>query len=248
MSRKSQQSREKVHLIAFKEGFEGFPKGEIINDERPDFLIKNEKNVIGIELTELFHKPRKDGTILQARENHIFEILNAARELYNSINFATVNVHVNFSIHAKLRKRKAKRLSVKLVDIVKKNIPSEDIATKTILRASSCNILPPELSMVKIVRLDGIEKSNFYPTGIGGAIPKIPAEYIEEGIRSKNEKVEEYRYRCDKIWLLLVVDGFLPSSWFEVDGSALEKTYDSNFDKTYILDFQRKRSFLLKNT
>lgn len=248
MSRKYQQNREKAHLLTFKESIKKFPEGEIINYERPDFLIKNDQHITGIELTELFHEPRKDGTILQARENYIFEILNETTQLYNSLNFSTVNVHVIFSVHAKLGKRKVDRLVEQLVDIVKKNIPTENKAHTTIRRASTNNILPSELSMVKVVRLDGIEKSKFYPTGIGGAIPEIPTEFIEEGISSKNEKVEEYRNCCDKIWLLLVVDGFLPSSWFEVKGPALKETYSSNFDKTYILDFQHKNSFLLKTT
>lgn len=246
MSRKYQQYREKAHLLAFKESIKIFPEGEIINDERPDFLIKNEQHITGIELTELFHEPRKDGTVLQARENYIFQILNEATQLYNSLNLSSVNVHAIFSVHAKLGKRKVDRLVEQLVDIVKKNIPFENKAYTTIRRASSDNILPSELSMVKVVRLNGIENSTFYPTGIGGAIPEIPTKYIEDAISSKNEKVEEYRNRCDKIWLLLVVDGFLPSSWFEVKGPALEKTYSTNFDKTFIFDFQHKKSFLLK--
>ena len=143
-------------------------------------------------------------------------------------------------------KRKVDRLAEQLVDIVKENIPTENKAYTTIRRTLTNNMLPSELSMVKVVRLDSIEESKFYPTGIGGAIPEIPAEFIEEAINLKNKKVEEYRSRCDKIWLLLVVDGFLPSSWFEVKGPALEETYKSNFDKTYILDFQHENSFLLK--
>lgn len=246
MSRKYQQNREKAHLFAFKESIKNFPDGEIINRERPDFLVKNDHHITGIELTELFHEPRKDGTILQARYNYIFEILNEATRLYNSLNFSTVNAYVIFSVHANLGKGKVDRLAEQLVDIVKKNIPVENRAYNNIRRSIDVNILPSEVSMVKIVRLDNIEESKFYPNGIRGAYSEISAEYVEEGITSKNKKIEKYRSCCDRIWLLLVVDGSLPSSWFEVTGPALEKTYNSNFDKTYILDFQNKNSTLLK--
>lgn len=168
MSRKYQQNREKVHLFAFIESIKNFTEGEIINDERPDFLIKNGQHITGIELTELFHEPRKDGTILQARENYILKILNEATKLYNNLHCNTVNVHAIFSVYAKLGKSKVDRLAEQLVDVVKKNIPTENKAHKTIRRVSTDNILPSELSMVKVVRLDDIEESKFYPTGIGG--------------------------------------------------------------------------------
>lgn len=81
---------------------------------------------------------------------------------------------------------------------------------------------------------------------MAGAEPEVPTSYIRERIQDKNTKITEYRDRCDEIWLLLVVDGGRPSTFFDVAGEVLENVYDSKFDQTYLSDFQRKQVHELK--
>ena len=76
-------------------------------------------------------------------------------------------------------------------------------------------------------------------------MPDIPSDLVLARINQKNDKVGKYREQCDEIWLLIVVDGFLPSTWFDVSGEALKQTYQSSFDRTYLFDFQKKKAIRL---
>ena len=45
------------HLKNFKDAYPLFPNGKIIKNEKPDFLIKNDNKIIGIEHTVLYKVP-----------------------------------------------------------------------------------------------------------------------------------------------------------------------------------------------
>lgn len=233
-------------MLAFKDSISDFPDGDIPKDkEHPDFPISTSDKTVGIEHTEIFHKPRKNGTTLQAEENYIFQILSKSKKVYDDSNNVPVVVWISFAIGARFAKRQIDSIAKALVRIVEKNIPKQNETTEIKRTWRANDPLPKEVSSVTIIRFGNREKSEWAPIGLGGAVPEIPHEFVQESINRKNMKVGEYRYRCDEIWLLIVVYGFLPSTWFDVSGSALEQHYISDFDRTYLFDFQYKRAFLL---
>lgn len=248
MQRKEQKYRELAHLLAFKESIPDFPHGKIPkNKEHPDFPISSSTKTIGIEHTEVFHKPKKNGCTLQAEENYIFQILNRSKRLYDCSNNVPVVVWVNISIGTQFSKRQIDSIAKALVQVVKNNIPEdekESIELKRNWRAE--DQLPKKISSITIIRFGNRENSAWLPIGLGGAVPEITYDLVQESINRKNHKVDNYRIKCDEIWLLIVVYGFLPSTWFDVTGNALEEKYISDFDRTYLFDFQNKKAIHLK--
>jgi hypothetical protein len=248
MSRKEQKHRELAHLLAFKESIPDFPDGEITEDkEHPDFQISTSGKTVGIEHTEIFHVSRKNGTTLQAEENYIVQILSKSKKLYDSSNGVPVVVWVNFSIGAHFTKRRIEPIAKVLVSIVESNIPEANGTVEIRSTWKSEDPLPKEISSVTIILYEDRKQSGWAPIGLGGAVPEIPHEFVQKRITRKNEKVDEYRLRCDEIWLLIVVYGFFPSTWFDVSGSALEEFYVSDFDRTYLFDFQNTKAFRLSS-
>jgi len=81
-----------------------------------------------------------------------------------------------------------------------------------------------------------------------GFVTELPVSRVKERIEAKNAKLSDYRSQCDAVWLLIVVDGRQPSTFFDVSGQALRETYDSSFDRTYLFDFRNSIAHQLEST
>jgi hypothetical protein len=83
---------------------------------------------------------------------------------------------------------------------------------------------------------------------MSGFEPELPTSLVEKRIEDKNTKLPDYRSRCSVVWLMIVVDGGRPSTFFDVSGQALDKTYESGFDRIYLFDFQNSKAYRLMTT
>ncbi len=242
----NQKKREKAHFYDFKVSLDDFPEGKIDHRDTPDFRVCTDSGILGIEHTELFHEPRKDGTVLQARETHIWRTVEQARKIYQSRSNVPVNVRLRFS-NLEIGKNDVSRLSDRLVTIVERNVPIEDW-NKTIKQTwGKDSLLPREFATLAIHRFDGIEEMIWMPA-LGGFQPEIPIEMVQERIRAKEKKLDAYLECCDALWLLIVAEGFMPSSWFDFVGDAIEHTYSSGFNRTFVFDFQNQQAIRLKTS
>jgi hypothetical protein len=69
----------------------------------------------------------------------------------------------------------------------------------------------------------------------GYAVPGVSIDLIEERLRDKESRLDEYRRRCDEVWLLIVTDTGTRASHFDVPGSVVSATYSTGFERLYLL-------------
>lgn len=62
------------------------------------------------------------------------------------------------------------------------------------------------------------------------------ADEIRSVIASKESRLTGYRARAPRCWLLVVANGFDPSTATSIDDDALTATYESSFDRVVLLD------------
>ena len=245
MTISDQKEKEYAHLLEFKESIPDFPMGQIsLHVEHPDFLIQSATKTIGIEHTEVYHKPRKDGSSLQATETYVHQILRRAKEIHENIGGKPALVSLNLSSRARLNKAKVEPLATTLADIVQARMPPNQESTEIKQTWNDKSVLPREFSFVNIFRNDSLKDPVWGPV-MASAIPDITSDFVQARIDQKNDRISKYRAQCDEVWLLIVVYGFLPSTWFNVSGEALKQTYQSSFDRTYLFDFQQRRAIQL---
>lgn len=247
MSISDQEERELAHLLAFKEAHPSFPEGEIPREGRnskPDFRVVSPEHVVGVEHTEIYHEQSGRGIPQQARETYTERITQRAQEIYQSGNNPPVWVWPHFTTNAQLGTDNVEELAEDLAEIVEHNLPEKNSSVELKQSWSPDDPLPRQFSVIQILRYGDVQQPWFPP--MAGAEPEVPTSYIQERIQDKNTKITEYRDRCDHIWLLLVVDGSRPSTFFDIAGEALDNVYESRFDQTYLFDFQRKQVHELK--
>ena len=245
MTLSDKKKKEYAHLLAFKESISDFPEGSINPDvEQPDFLIQSADGIVGIEHTEVYHEPRKDGSSLQATETYVLQILSCAEQLHQNQGGKPALVWLNLTSGARLNKAKVEPLATALADIARRHTPGNLEPVQIRQTWDDQSVLPEEFSSVSIFCADSIQTPVWGPV-LAGHMPDIPSDFVQERIDSKNDKVSKYREHCDEVWLLIVVHGDLPSKWLEVSGEALKQTYQSSFNRTYLFDFQRRNAILL---
>jgi len=69
-----------------------------------------------------------------------------------------------------------------------------------------------------------------------GRYAEWDAARIQDVIGTKDVKLGRYRLRCTSAWLVIVVDGFAPSSFVDLERQAAGHTYATSFDRVYIFE------------
>lgn len=247
MSLSDQEKREWAHFQAFCESVTDFPEGRVPlepKERSPDFRVIGPNCVVGIEHTEVYHKGGGEGIPPQARETYVTRITRRARQIYESEGNPPVSVWPSFSTNARVGKHSVDRLARKLAEVVEANLPEKNDSVQVEQTWRPSDPLPCQFHAVHIMRYVGVDRNFWFPP-MTGAIPEVPIEYIRERVQSKENKLSEYRNRSDQTWLLMVVAGNRPSTFFDVAGSALEAVYETGFDRVYLFDFQNQAAHRL---
>jgi hypothetical protein len=78
--------------------------------------------------------------------------------------------------------------------------------------------------------------------------PEFNLEQLMELIHAKEEKIRLYRkQKPDRIWLVIVVNGFRHSPAFNIFNKLQSWHLDTSFDTVLLLDTDRERMYTLKH-
>lgn len=242
MNNLNNKSIEKLHFSYFKETCKDLPTG-IVNDygENPDFLIKHDSGMLGIEHTQLF-KRTKHPNIPQALESFRKQIVDTAKKCCEKdVPPLFVNVWFYFNQTVpKNRKQEIKRISENLVNFVKK------WHQKNPFKYYDSFSYPPELpNIAQIIIVHAGNGKNGLPyhhwtVEAPAVVQNLTTDKIQNCINEKNKRYGEYLKRCDECWLLIVFDLFKDSQSFEVS-SIIDKRFESKFDRIFFWDASHRR-------
>ncbi len=70
----------------------------------------------------------------------------------------------------------------------------------------------------------------------GCIVPSITSEYIQSRIRKKEAKLPSYRSQCYEVWLLLVTENCVPSSYFDISEDVANHTFNSRFERVFYFE------------
>jgi hypothetical protein len=227
------------HLNMFKQKFAGFPTGEIVPGESPDFTVDTRRGCIGIEIVGLFRdKIDVGGLVLRARERLQDKLLWQAAQLYESkhrdLPFVTVNVY--WSAHVPVTKQRAPEIAAVFADLVAANLPETGGHIFLGYPHPAWKLLPAEVDHLFVHRPAGLPE-NVWGSSRGSAVPKLTPDDLSEVISKKESKLPVYRQGCSEVWCLIVSDGLAPSNHFEPTPEIESARYDTNFDRVFFLHY-----------
>lgn len=224
----TQNEREQYsHILRFKESLSDFPEGTLCFADNPDVLVKTPAGIWGIEHTRLYRGSMKEQESLEQK------IIDRAKKMYVSSGAPSLYVTVSFDSNFRLTVKDIDLIAANLNDIVCRYIPNvgenfELEGWKFIPRRFS-----PAITTIFINRpYPSCELS--WDVERGGVVPDLASDQIRETIQGKEPKLGDYLSRCSKVWLLIVADGFAPSSDFSSSDEVKKQVYKSSFDRIFL--------------
>jgi hypothetical protein len=94
--------------------------------------------------------------------------------------------------------------------------------------------LPWEVSYLSIRRKRILSKNLWVPTR-GAFVPTLTPLDLQKRIEEKEGKVTSYRQKCSQVWLLIVANGFEPSTFGELAPEVEEFPFETSFDRIFFL-------------
>lgn len=241
---------EQIHIEQFIKLFFNSSIGfEQQQPPEPDFKVKLDEKVIGIEHTRLIRKPDKNNINVMGHYKVADKIMHKAELLYNTTESMCLMVNVSFRCDYGLITNSPKQLynndiqelSHFIADFVKLQLP-KIVASKqdayftfyTYDFNTGQQVLPEKINHITITNTKSFEHS-CWAANQGGVIPGIyKSEEFEITLNNKNKKPQNYKNEYDEIWLLIVEDSMDLTSYFHFDDQSTPEI-ESNFNRVFVL-------------
>jgi hypothetical protein len=236
---------ELFYLNKFKESFSNFPQGNISPDERPDFLVKAPNEIVGIEITG-FYRETSSSTQppLQQRESVRHKIITLAKSIYDNKGLPSVYVNVHFDLNFHCRKSEVQPIAETLAELAEQSLSSP--TDEKMWRIGDIQLKGIHLLFVKKMKL----AKSYWSAPLASFVPTVNPQQIQDIFDEKNALCGDYRKKCDKIWLVIVMDRFEASSFSEIPETTLEHLYAHRFDSAFLFFYNythsQKPPFLLQ--
>jgi hypothetical protein len=240
MTQKRKKGRERFHFDIVKQQVEEFPVGDVIEGERPDFVVRGANGTVGFEVTQQYMKAAGGGQSLRAQESEKSIVVEMARKLYEQLKLPPLEVHFLFGNSGPFEKSKRELLSTQLARLVQSHIPPSGTAVSIGNDFSERSDMPDEIAYVSIGSFDSVTH-NHWSAGDSGFVQEDFIEELQHTIDGKNATIESYCDKCDSCWLIIVADGSGPSSFFQPSEKTIAHVYDSKFDRTYFVEAFTRR-------
>lgn len=230
MNNNLKKTKERKIIENLKSIYPEFPQGEIEETEAPDFIIHSSKMKIGVELVNYIRGQNKTGSPLRENEKIIISLTELAKEGFEKLSKANLVVSLHwkndFPITRKLKTQIINKLSKLIYDYCpEKNGELREISWKILLNYNLDNYL----NFILISRFDELTENYWYSPKAGFIGPD---EFeLQSLISLKNNKVKEYKNKCDTVWLIIFAEGLDISS--TVTHKNLSKFENYNFDSHF---------------
>ena len=203
-----------------------FPIGDLVPQERPDFLLHTDGGTVGIEVTELCREQQR------AEGGKLSKVADKARDLYSRLaNSGPIDVYASFAPDTEnIGFRQLTSGLANFVDANRQNHGSSFDWNDCELPEGYCYIaIDPAQEPIGDWRTFKCFGSTL-----------APKELLESCIADKNLRLPDYRQTAGEVWLLIVNDQFLGAGEVYARPDHLAQ-WKFAFDFEKVLLFSRER-------
>jgi len=205
--------------------------------EKPDMWMQSVRGILGIEHTRIVRGQ------VRAEEDTRRTIIRTAQHLFESSGGPDLQLWASFR-KDHIAKDETDEIARAIARVVARNIPEQGGRNLLQMWRLAPAIRPPKVIEIDISRwvepVDG-----FWTVSLGGGVPRLTSDKIQEMINAKEPKLEDYRKRCDILWLLIALDGLSPSGWWDISQDVVKAEYRSSFDRVILYDHSRRQSYTI---
>jgi hypothetical protein len=231
----AKKERELKSILAFQQNCPACPRSTPIQPEPPAPDVLFSDCGLGIEITEYSLGQGKNGSLPRQYETVHQRIAEAAQTEYESSLKHHLQVSILWTMFTTCPTvREEKSIAQAIAQMV---------AAKTSTLSELRHVDWGEFNS-PLVRKYGVELSIYPIAGQGRscwssmACFNFPREAsrIQTALDEKESKVSGYRKTCQSVWLLVIADRNVFSSTFSFDPKLLQMTFQSSFDRVFLID------------
>jgi hypothetical protein len=235
-----------MHFNCFRHAYADFPAGTVTKACQPDpyFIVQDGNWSIGIEFTEYLrqspHGPAlwHEESELRRQESEREQAIENARDIYIRKDLPPLEVRIYWSPHFTLTKKQRPILANEIAELVATeatNLP-EAGAQVTLENTGLANsVVPEEIHSITIARFVW-SRRNHWAASVADYPSSLKSHDIIKIIQTKEQKLGGYRRICAQVWLVCVIEGFRPSSFAEFLQSVIDESYQTAFEKVFLLE------------
>lgn len=188
---------------------------EILEDrESPDFLVRFEGRVIGVEVSEIFISTDNSSKSLQAQESISSRIVARAQQLYEITGGNPAHVRIFFGPRCDLTNVNRETAADALASCVRnlRLAPWQRVD----LRSHEIKVsLLGDISLIHALGVPRAEMAHWSVARAGWATP-LTESALQNRIDEKAKRLPAYQSVAPETWLLLVADRTKPSQLFDL--------------------------------
>ncbi len=208
--------------------------------EAPDFILRVDGKVVGVELTEIYVEDDGQPLAPKARESLATKAVSQARQQYEKRGGRPLHVAVGFIPNADLQVNDRTRIAESLAEfLLMQELPADGYKSWSHSRRLS---LPSQIGFINAFLVPSPDCAHWYAPQAGWVAP-LTEKIISDSIGSKVTKLDSYRSAVQDSWLVLVVAGGAPSQAFEPAPDLAWETIVSPFARTFLLSVMEGRVY-----
>lgn len=204
----------------------------------PDITFETDEKKIGVEISEIYSDKigKVKGSQLRQHESLREKVLELAiRQVEKSIPWP-FELHVTYN-NKDITNEEVKPLAQTIAYIVLEQLDNVKPTSEFKIIKYDNTDYKINLNKISIYVHENLDKHYYMPVA-AGRVPHLKTNNLVNAIAKKERKIEGYTMNCDLVWLLLIELGSLASSFDDVE-KALNKIYQSNFDRIFLLRTMR---------
>ena len=226
---------ERRYAARFRDVYPDFPRGDLLDFEGPDFLVRSNVPILGVEVTRMFKDPAPGSPPKQLLESRSRTFVAEAERAFRALDSRplTVSVHLNHNWHPKKVERRA------AAQFLAELLHALDLHVGGAARiAFPDERLRPHRRAFHAILVHWFEVSTdgFWAVPDADFIGAVTPEMVQRVLDRKNKLVDGYRLHAPLLWLLVVVDGAVLSSAMEVGPEVAAHRYNLGFDRAFLFD------------
>lgn len=194
MARPSSSTIERHHFELFRKDY-SLPEGEVIYTDRPDVIVQANLT-LGIEITNLYIVPGSNPASEQVQKRRREKVLELAQAQYLAEGGKDFELSVDFNPLKPIEK----------LEPLVRNLVSLAHQLKNVETGQVSSLLFENIEELRFAYLYAKECTDPKWRLIQGYdVPILSIERLREIVLEKTAKLAEYQ-KCDRYWLLIVVD------------------------------------------
>lgn len=218
-----------LYLSRFQGLCPNFPRGEICPDEQPDFRVKGANGDVGIEVTDFYREMSSHiRPPLQARESARHKIKEKAKRIYDQKGLPSLYVHVHFDFGFHCEKSAVCAFAERLAHLAERSVREQK--AHWIWRRDEIQLNGVHSLSIQRTKL----AKSYWSAPLASFVPEVSPAQLQSILDKKSNLCAQYRKKCGKVWLVIVMNRFDPASFAVIPQRISDHPFAHDFDSVFL--------------